>query len=364
MANVTVLIGAQWGDEGKGKWSDHLSRNADIVARFQGGNNAGHTIYRDGKKLVLHQVPCGFGDKNQLLALTSGVVINPVELVKEMAQLESIDGASVTDRLLLSEGSSVITPWHIHLDHHNEENSSKKIGTTKRGIGPAYRDRVSRVGLKLYEYVSPSLSKKWLESMNQSSERFYDFYQKNPELWEEFFSAQETLRPLVTDVEHKLRGEICGGSKDIFLEGAQGALLDINHGTYPYVTSSSTIAAAAACSIGFNPRLINKIYGVAKAYVTRVGEGCFPTEEMGADGETLGVKGKEFGATTNRKRRCGWFDAVAMRYAQAMNGFDSVLLNKLDILSGFSTIKVARAYVSKGVIKSIISLLFSSPKTI
>lgn len=347
MADVTVLVGAQWGDEGKGKWSDYLSQKSHVVARFQGGNNAGHTVFVNGEKLVLHQVPCGFGKDNQLLALTAGVVVNPEELLKEIETLSQRVHVNMTDRVLLSENAFVITPWHIHLDKQSEENSPNPIGTTKRGIGPTYQDRVSRVGLKVYEYVNQSYREKWVETMSRRSDKFADYYGKNSDKWQGFFEAAEKLQPFVSDVESKLRHMICDSSKSIFLEGAQGVLLDVNHGTYPYVTSSSTIASAAACAIGFDPRLISRVYGVAKAYITRVGEGSFPTEDHGQEGKELGDKGGEYGATTQRRRRCGWFDAVAMRYAQAVNGFDGILLNKLDILSGFKTIKVARGYHSE-----------------
>lgn len=344
MADVTVLVGAQWGDEGKGKWSDYLSADADVVARFQGGNNAGHTIYLEGEKLVLHQVPCGFGGDDQLLALTAGVVVNPEELLSEISMLVERVSPNMSKRILLSENAFVITPWHVHLDKQSEENSLNPIGTTKRGIGPTYQDRVSRVGLKVFEYLDPKFRTQWLETMSQKSQAFCEFYEKNTEAWESFFSVADKLKPFVSDVESRLRKIILSSSKKVFLEGAQGVLLDVNHGTYPYVTSSSTISAAAAASIGFDARLINKVYGVAKAYITRVGAGAFPSEDLGEEGKLLGDKGHEYGATTNRRRRCGWFDAVAMRYAQAICGFDSILLNKLDVLSGFKTLKIATAY--------------------
>ena len=347
MAEVSVLVGAQWGDEGKGKWSDYLSQGAHVVARFQGGNNAGHTIYLDGEKLVLHQVPCGFGDNNQILALTAGVVVNPEELLSEVTMLTERVHSSFSDRILISENAFVITPWHIYLDKKSEENSQNPIGTTKRGIGPTYQDRVSRMGLKVHDYMDQKSRSKWLEAMSYKSEEFCEFYNKNESQWESFFEAAEKLKPFVTDVESNLRNLIRESNKKIFLEGAQGVLLDVSHGTYPYVTSSSTIASAAASSIGFDARLISKVYGVAKAYITRVGEGSFPTEDHGEEGKLLGDKGYEYGATTNRRRRCGWFDAVAMRYAQAINGFDSILLNKVDVLSGFKTLKIATAYESK-----------------
>ena len=347
MAEVTVLVGAQWGDEGKGKWSDYLSRGADVVARFQGGNNAGHTIYLEGEKLVLHQVPCGFGSDDQLLALTAGVVVNPEELLSEISMLVEKVSPSMGKRILLSENAFVITPWHIYLDKKSEENSLNPIGTTKRGIGPTYQDRVSRIGLKVFEYVNLSFRSKWLETMSRASEEFCEHYARNKDLWESFFSAAEKLKPYVSDVEAKLRRMISDSDKRIFLEGAQGVLLDVNHGTYPYVTSSSTIASAASASIGFDARLINKVYGVAKAYITRVGAGAFPTEDLGDEGKLLGDKGHEYGATTNRRRRCGWFDAVAMRYAGSICGFDSILLNKLDVLSGFKTLRIATAYDSE-----------------
>ena len=344
MAEVSVLVGAQWGDEGKGKWSDHLSRDANVVARFQGGNNAGHTIYVDGEKLVLHQVPCGFGNNDQILALTAGVVVNPGELWKEVSLLSERLSPDIAKRVMVSWNSFVITPWHIHLDKKSEESSPNPIGTTKRGIGPTYQDRVSRLGMKFYEYLSPKYREAWVNKMRRASDEFAVYFEGNKEAWEEFFCASSHLSAFAGNVETLLREMILRTNKKIFLEGAQGVLLDVNHGTYPYVTSSSTIAAGAACSIGFDPRLITKIYGVAKAYITRVGGGSFPSEDLGEEGKLLGDKGQEYGATTGRRRRCGWFDAVAMRYAQDINGFDSILLNKLDILSGFKTLKIATAY--------------------
>lgn len=347
MAEVSVLVGTQWGDEGKGKWSDHLSRDAHVVARFQGGNNAGHTIYVDGEKLVLHQVPCGFGDHDQLLALTAGVVVNPEELWNEVKMLAERLSPEITRRVMVSENSFVITPWHIHQDKKSEENALNPIGTTKRGIGPTYQDRVSRLGLKFYEYLTPSYREAWLDKMRRDSDEFAAYFEGHKEVWEEFFGVASYLSAFAGNVEMRLRDMILKTDKKIFLEGAQGVLLDVNHGTYPYVTSSSTIAAAAACSVGFDARLISKVYGVAKAYITRVGSGSFPTEDLGDEGKLLGDKGHEFGATTGRRRRCGWFDAVAMRYAQDINGFDSILLNKLDVLSGFKTLKIATAYEDK-----------------
>ena len=342
MSQVHILVGAQWGDEGKGKWVDILSAHKDIVARFQGGNNAGHTLYVNEEKIVLNQLPSGIFQEKKVSALLSGVVVNPVQLALEIDSVA--DKVSLNaDNLWISEKAHVITPYHIYLDQKNESQSATPIGTTKRGIGPTYSDKIERTGIRMISYIDDDHRRQWLSHLLDSSPEFKQSYEENKKPWEEFDQAAKKLKPFVQAAEQRVRNELKNG-KSLMLEGAQGTLLDISHGTYPFVTSSSTISGGAISSLGMDPRKITKIYGIAKAYVTRVGEGPFPTELHDDVGRKLGEKGHEFGANTKRPRRCGWFDAVAMRYAAEVNGFDVVLLNKMDILSGFEELKIATAY--------------------
>ncbi len=342
MSNVTILVGAQWGDEGKGKWIDILGKDTKVVARYQGGNNAGHTLYVNGEKIVLHQIPSGIFQPHQTCALGAGVVVNPAQLVEEIKKVSKI-ATVAPDRLWLSARAHVISPWHIYLDGKKERESHNPIGTTKRGIGPTYAEKASRSGLRLGDYIQTSRRLQWIQDMTQNSVEFADVLKADTASWEAFHNAAEMLAPFVCDAESQIRQAINRGDQ-LLLEGAQGALLDINHGTYPYVTSSSTSAGGAFSSIGFSPRLVKQILGVGKAYTTRVGEGPFPTELKDAAGQHMASKGQEFGATTGRPRRCGWFDAVAMRYCKEVNGFDGIILNKMDILTGLPEIKIAVAY--------------------
>lgn len=342
MSQITILIGAQWGDEGKGKWVDILSEKADVIARFQGGNNAGHTLYIDGKKLVLHQVPSGVFHPHTAVALSAGVVINPGELVREMSVVRERCKVN-PDRFWLSERAHVITPWHIELDCRREKTALSPIGTTKRGIGPTYAEKYARLGLRVGQFVSSSGRKDWLEAMQNHSPEFQTFYNENRKQWDEFWASAAGLSDFVCDAEQRVRQSLFDG-KRLLLEGAQGALLDIDHGTYPFVTSSSTMVGGAFASIGFSPRRVESIVGVAKAYTTRVGSGPFPTELNDAAGTHMSTKGHEFGATTGRPRRCGWLDGVALRYVYHANGFDGVILNKIDILSGLDEVKICTAY--------------------
>lgn len=342
MSHVTVLVGAQWGDEGKGKWIDILSEKADLVARYQGGNNAGHTLYVEGEKIVLHQIPSGIFQSNKICALSSGVVINPAELVNEIEKVSKLARIS-PERLWLSPRAHTITPWHIYLDSKKESEVDQPIGTTKRGIGPTYAEKANRSGLRLGDFVHTERRHQWIERMKSQCPGFADHVKSNAEDWNRFNDAAAMLGSFVCDAEAQIRSAITD-QKQILLEGAQGALLDINHGTYPYVTSSSTASAGALASIGFSPRSISKVVGVAKAYTTRVGEGPFPTEDKGPGGLRLAEKGHEFGATTGRPRRCGWLDCVALKYSVEINGIDELILNKMDILSGFKELHLAKAY--------------------
>lgn len=341
MSEVSILVGAQWGDEGKGKWVDILAAGVDIVARFQGGNNAGHTLYVDGKKIVLHQLPSGIFH-NKISALLSGVVVNPVQLVKEMHAQASFVKLSA-EKLWISDKAHVITPYHIYLDKKNEENSEQAIGTTKRGIGPTYSAKVDRIGMRMQTYIQEKERKEWIRQMQADSQEFLKAFQQDPSAWDEFEAAATELQAFVQAAEQRVREQLNLG-KSLLLEGAQGTLLDINHGTYPFVTSSCTIAGGAVSSLGIDPRRVTRIYGVSKAYVTRVGNGPFPSELHDEVGKIIGEKGHEFGATTKRPRRCGWFDAVAMKYAVEVNGFDSIFINKMDILNDFKELKIASSY--------------------
>lgn len=342
MANVTIVVGAQWGDEGKGKWIDYLAAKADLVARFQGGNNAGHTLYVGGERVVLHQIPSGIFNDNKISATTTSVVVNPVQLLAEISKVSAFTKVN-PDKLWLSSRSHVITPWHIYLDGQSEATAKKPIGTTKRGIGPTYADKSNRTGLRLGDYAHPQRLKVWIDQRKESCSDFKTFYDREENQWREFINAAAAIAPYVCDSESRIREQIRAGKK-VLMEGAQATLLDIDHGTYPYVTSSSTTAGGAIASLGFSPKAIDGIYGVAKAYLTRVGEGPMPTELNDPVGEELRRRGHEYGATTNRPRRCGWFDAVAMAYTAEVNGFDGVFLNKMDILTGFDTVKIAVAY--------------------
>ncbi len=341
MAQVTILVGTQWGDEGKGKWCDIFSQDMDLVARFQGGNNAGHTLYVEGQKIVLHQIPSGIFHKGKKFALGPGVVINPGQLLDEIDSVEKIRGRIEPESLWLSDKAHIITPWHIYQDGLAEEKNP--VGTTKRGIGPAYTDKSSRLGLRLGDYIDDSRRLKWVEKRCSLDEDFAAHVQSYSEEWETFHASAQGVQHFVNSADHEIREAIYRDEK-VLLEGAQGSLLDIDHGTFPYVTSSSTTVGGAVASIGFDPRLIQKVWGIGKVYMTRVGDGPFPTELFDEVGALMGQKGKEFGATTKRPRRCGWYDAVAMRFVAKVNGLDGLLLNKLDILSGFPKLKIAKAY--------------------
>lgn len=342
MATVNALLGVQWGDEGKGKWVDFLARDHDMIVRFQGGNNAGHTIYVDEQKLVLHLLPSGVLQPGTQSVISAGVVVDPIVLQAEIEKVGKIGHRPTPDTLLVSERAHVITPWHVATDCRQENEVSVPIGTTKRGIGPTYSSRVNRIGLTMGHLVNKDHLDSWLSSMAKDS-GFQRSFNEDRENWEKFLAAIPAVAPHVTDADHAVR-EAMRNDRRVLLEGAQGSLLDLGLGTYPFVTSSATTVGGAIAAIGFDPRWISSIYGIAKAYVTRVGEGPFPTEIFGESLEWLRGRGNEYGATTNRPRRCGWFDAVAMRYAVQINGIDQLMLNKLDVLSQASELKIAVAY--------------------
>ncbi len=345
--NSVVVVGAQWGDEGKGKVIDYLAGAADVVARFQGGDNAGHTVVYGANIFKLHHVPSGILNPTTLCLLGNGMVVNPLVLLGELEELEKrgID----TGNLRISGKAHLILAYHQALDEGNEKFlGEQKIGTTGRGIGPAYADKSLRRGIRAVELTGVDRFRQRLARVlplqNKILSAIYDHEGFDlEELTERYRPAIERLGPLVTDIA-LLAEEAFSTGKKVLFEGAQGTLLDIDHGTYPYVTSSSTVASAAASGTGVGPQCLGRVLGVLKAYTTRVGEGPFPTEEKGETGEQLRQNGHEFGTTTGRPRRCGWFDAVIARYAARMNGLTGLAVTKLDVLSGMEMINMAVAY--------------------
>jgi len=342
-----VVVGAQWGDEGKGKVIDYLSGEADLVARFQGGDNAGHTVVYGANIFKLHHVPSGILNSGTICLLGNGMVINPLVLIKELEELEK-RGIKTTN-LRISGKAHLIMAYHQALDDENEKSlGDKKIGTTGRGIGPAYADKVLRRGIRAGDMISPDRFQACLSEVLPLQNRILREIYGHPgydliELTDLYRPALERLGPLVTDVALLLSEQLTGGKKVLF-EGAQGALLDIDHGTYPYVTSSSTVAAAAASGTGLGPHHLKNVLGVVKAYATRVGEGPFPSEDSSEAGDQLRERGNEYGTTTGRPRRCGWFDAVIARYAARINGLTGLAVTKLDVLSGMELLKMAVSY--------------------
>ncbi len=348
MAKNVVVIGTQWGDEGKGKVVDLLTDKASAVVRFQGGHNAGHTLVIDGDQTILHLIPSGILREDVLCLIGNGVVLSPSALLEELGMLEK-NGIPARDRLRISESCPLILPYHIALDQAREVARGKKaIGTTGRGIGPAYEDKVSRRGLRLGELLDPDHFRERLrEVMEYHNHALQHYFKADPvdyeQVLDEALAQGEQIASLVDDVPgllHRMRAE----GKSIMFEGAQGALLDIDHGTYPYVTSSTTTAGGAASGSGVGPCDLDYVLGIVKAYTTRVGAGPFPTELFDADGKHLGEKGHEFGATTGRQRRCGWLDTVALRRSLAINSVTGMCITKLDVLDGMDTIKICVAY--------------------
>lgn len=352
MGNNVVVIGTQWGDEGKGKVVDLLTDRAAAVVRFQGGHNAGHTLVIDGAKTILHLVPSGILRAGVRCLIGNGVVLSPAALLEEMGMLERA-GVPVRQRLGISAACPLILPYHIALDHARElARGAKAIGTTGRGIGPAYEDKASRRGIRLGELLDPALFADRLREVLDYHNFSLGHYFKAKTLdyqavLEETLAQGEQLRDLVVDVPGELHGLRAAGANVLF-EGAQGSLLDIDHGTYPYVTSSTTTAGGACSGSGVGPRDLDYILGIVKAYTTRVGGGPFPTELFDANADRLGARGQEFGATTGRKRRCGWLDMVALRRAFAVNSVTGLCITKLDVLDGMETIKICVAYEVDG----------------
>ncbi len=350
MANV-IVIGAQWGDEGKGKITDLLSRSADVVVRYQGGVNAGHTIVVKGQTFKLHLIPSGILYSNTDCIIGCGTVIDPQVLIAELDQLEAL-GVS-TRHLLISETAHITMPYHRLIDSASEERrGSHKIGTTGRGIGPTYADKSERTGIRVLDLMDPEGLREQLEwTINYKNvilEKLYNLPPLDPQqVIDEYLGYAERLRPHVVDTSLKIYDAV-QRRRNILFEGAQGTLLDLDHGTYPYVTSSNPVAGGACVGTGLGPTMIDRVIGVAKAYTTRVGEGPFPTEIDGELGELLCSLGAEFGTTTGRKRRCGWFDAVIGRYAVRINGMDCLAITKLDVLDELEEIKVCVAYEIDG----------------
>ncbi len=338
-----LIVGLQWGDEGKGKIVDHLAQNNDYVCRFAGGHNAGHTIVVDNQKFALHLIPSGVLNPKAINIVGNGVVLSPKDFIKEMSQFENLEG-----RLFISDKAHLLLPYHSQIDRAREILRGKKaIGTTGKGIGPAYGDKVARVGHRVGELLNPKkLAKKIIDYFEINRAIFEVMALETPDLEEltrELEGYKEALAPFITDTT-LLVWEALDNGKKMLLEGAQGTMLDIDHGTYPYVTSSTTVSAGACSGLGLNPKDIGKVTGIAKAYCTRVGNGPFPSEDLGEDGEKLRENGHEFGTTTGRPRRCGWFDAVAAKHAVRINGVDEIALMKLDVLDGFDEVKVCVAY--------------------
>ena len=353
MGKNVVIIGTQWGDEGKGKLVDLLTEQAHAVIRFQGGHNAGHTLVINGKKTVLHLIPSGILRDNVECMIGNGVVLSLNALFEEIEVLEKA-GISVKNRLLISEACTLILPIHIAIDQAREKaRGGKAIGTTGRGIGPAYEDKAGRRGLRAGDLLnSETFAEKLKELVDYHNFMLVNYYHTDAVDYEttlaEALRLGEQVKPMLTDVSEALYLHHAAGH-NLLLEGAQGALLDLDHGTFPYVTSSSTTAGGAATGSGIGPLNLNYVLGITKAYSTRVGNGPFPSELFDADGEHLGVKGHEFGATTGRKRRCGWFDAVAMRKSAHLNSLSGICLTKLDVLDGLEKIGICTAYNLNGV---------------
>lgn len=349
---IRVVVGAQWGDEGKGKIVDLLSENTDYVVRYQGGANAGHTLEFDDTKVVLHLIPSGIFNGDATCIIGNGVVIDPLALLEEIENVEQL-GVSLDGKLLISSTAHIILPYHQLLDQLKEKRRGEDaIGTTGRGIGPAYVSKISRVGIRAVDLYHPeTLKKKVRSNLEDVNEILEHIYKKDPleadEIIDELLKAADKLRPYISQTSSKLH-EAIGRGHEILMEGAQGSLLDIDHGTYPFVTSSSPTAGGACTGTGVPPSAIDHVMGISKAYCTRVGNGPFPTELTGEIGEKLREAGQEFGATTGRPRRCGWIDLVALKYAVQINGMDELALTKLDILNDFKQVNLCTHYEING----------------
>lgn len=351
MPNV-IVVGLQWGDEGKGKIVDYLSEKADIVARYQGGHNAGHTVVINNEKFILHLIPSGILYKDKMCLIGNGVVVDPAALIEEINGLKQ-RGVKVGKNLFLSRNAHLIMPYHIILDRENERlRGARSIGTTGRGIGPAYCDKIGRSGIRVADLLQPETFREKLKAnlvhINFLLENLYKVSPVDAEaVFTEYMGYAKELSEYIADTDIVVN-RIISGKKNVLFEGAQGTLLDVDHGTYPYVTSSNAIAGGACTGLGVGPTKISKVLGIVKAYTTRVGGGPFPTELKDSLGERLREKGGEYGATTGRPRRCGWLDLVILRHSARINGVTGIAITKLDILDGMETIKICTSYKYKG----------------
>jgi adenylosuccinate synthase len=347
MSKADIVVGIQWGDEGKGKIVDKLAQEYDVVCRSQGGHNAGHTIWVDGVKYALHLIPSGILNPEAVNVIGNGVVLNPPSIIKEMEQFDNLEG-----RILISDKAQLNLPYHSLIDIAREKLKGKDaIGTTGKGIGPAYADKINRIGFRAGELLKPAQLVENILKYFTLNKPIFDALQielpSAEQITAEVNEYSEKLTPFITNTTEYVWNAL-DEDKKVLLEGAQGTLLDIDHGTYPFVTSSNTVSAGACTGLGLNPKDIGVITGIVKAYCTRVGNGPFPSEDFGDAGDRMADVGKEFGTTTGRKRRCGWFDAVSVKYASRLNGCDQLSLMKLDVLDGFDTIKICVAYEVNG----------------
>ncbi|MDE2260170.1 MAG: adenylosuccinate synthase [Betaproteobacteria bacterium] len=360
MARNVVVVGTQWGDEGKGKLVDWLTDRAHAVVRFQGGHNAGHTLVIGGKKTVLSLIPAGILRDHVACFIGNGVVLSPEALMKEIDMLET-SGVSVTARMHISEACPVILPYHVAIDHARERaKGADKIGTTGRGIGPAYEDKVARRAIRLQDLFHPSrFETKLREVLDYHNFVLTQYFKTDPvdfgATFDRTLQLAERIRPMVADVSRLLYDANQEG-KNLLFEGAQGTLLDIDHGTYPYVTSSNCIAGAASAGCGVGPQQLHYVLGITKAYTTRVGSGPFPTELADAIGQRLATRGHEFGAVTGRPRRTGWFDAAALKRAIQINGVSGLCVTKLDVMDGVETVRICVGYRHNGTVSDILPL--------
>lgn len=351
MSNLLVL-GTQWGDEGKGKIVDLLTPDFDLIARYQGGHNAGHTVCVNGRKIVLHLIPSGILHPEKICLIGNGLVVSPPALFQEIEALKAQGVEVEPERLVISKYAHVIMPWHPLIERIAEQSrGEKKIGTTCRGIGPAYEDKTGRWGIRMCDLVDREALAGKVEENLKIKNKILESYGLMPldagAVVEEYTGWAMKIAPFVRDVSKYINDNIQAG-KSVLFEGAQGTLLDLDHGTYPFVTSSSSTAGGVCTGLGVSPRLVDYILGITKAYTTRVGSGPFPTELLDECGKTIAARGDEFGATTGRPRRCGWFDAVAVRYACRINGVDSLALTKTDVLGDFPQVLIATGYRYKG----------------
>ncbi|MHB1285739.1 MAG: adenylosuccinate synthase [Leptospirales bacterium] len=347
MSNI-IILGAQWGDEGKGKIVDLLTERADCIVRYQGGHNAGHTLVVGEEKFVLHLIPAGILHPGKTCVIGNGIALDPQALIEEIDDLAQ-RGIQVGENLKISDSCHLILPYHRAIDKESEkQKGTRRIGTTGRGIGPAYVDKMARIGIRAGDLAYPKIFREKLsqnlQEMNYLMEKLFRAHGFDLEsLYAEVMTQGERILPYLADTSLYLWEEARKGSSILF-EGAQGTLLDVDHGTYPFVTSSNASAGGALTGTGIGPTMIDKVLGVTKAYTTRVGSGPFPTEQTGPEGERLRERGQEFGATTGRARRCGWFDSVAVRYAARINGLTGIILTKIDVLDHFKTIPVCTGY--------------------